>query len=81
MFKQVPTGFWESTSNQRSFMNQLATKLNITSLDGWYNITGKYITNNGGGGLLKRYEGSISKLLSAIYPEYPLCMYRLAYFF
>ncbi len=48
----------------------MATKLGITSIEGWYQITFTTMLEQGAAGLTKRYNNSVSKLLTTIYPEY-----------
>ncbi len=69
-FKPHPSRHWEVISNQRAFLDDLATKLNITDQDGWYSTTVKLLQRHGGGSLLNRYNCSLIKLLSSVYPEY-----------
>ncbi len=64
-------GFWKDISNQRIVLDALAKRLNITDQEDWYKVTRKVFVQNGAGGLLQKYSGSPSKLLAAIYPEYP----------
>ncbi len=69
--KQVPHGYWSELSNQRSLLNILANKWNISNLDGWYNISSTaFKQHDEARSLLYKYNGSISKLLSTVYPEY-----------
>ncbi len=72
---------WDQMTNQRSFMDDLAKKLNISSHGGWYSVRGADLKRNGGWGLLQKYNGSTSKLLMTIYPEYPLMMREYSYTF
>ncbi len=51
-------------------MDSLAKKLNITSVEGWYGITSKTFHEHGGAGLLDKYNGSTSKLLTTLLPDY-----------
>ncbi len=51
-------------------MEQLAKKLNITEPEGWYTITRQSLQQHGAYGLLQKYNGSLIKLLKAIYPQY-----------
>ncbi len=51
-------------------MDELAKKLNIIDKEEWYKITIKTIQQNGGSGLLSKYNGSPRKLLTTVYPEY-----------
>jgi len=57
-------------ANQRSYMDDLAKALQITDMSGWYAITRSEFAKHGGQGLLTRYNGSPSKLLRTVYPEY-----------
>ncbi len=63
-------GYWDHFANQRSFMKNLAKKLGITSDEGWYTVTTKLFHQHGGQGLLNKYNNSVIKLLSAIFPQY-----------
>ncbi len=65
------TGLWDNISYQRDFMDDLAKKLNITQPSRWYTLTSSVLKQNNGSTLLKKYAGSISKLLTTVYPEYP----------
>ncbi len=65
-------GYWKNISNQRDFLNELAKKLNITEASGWYTVTKEVLRQHGGSGLLQTYNNSPSKLLTTLFPEYPL---------
>ncbi len=67
----VPKGYWDVLSNQRSFLDNLAKKLNISSPEGWYYLTCTTFRKHNGTGLLSKYDNSPRKLLQAVYPEYP----------
>jgi hypothetical protein len=67
--KQVPNGHWSSIQNQRDFFDKLAIKLNITNPENWYNVTVNDIVQNGGSGILKRYNSSLIRALTLVYPE------------
>ncbi len=53
----------------KEFMQDLALKLNITSLDGWYNVPTTTLHKFGASSLLKKYNSFLA-LLSAAYPQY-----------
>ncbi len=53
-------------------MDGLAKKLNITDYQSWYAVSNAVIRSNGGGGLLHKFNGSPTKLLQHVYPEYPI---------
>ncbi len=63
-------GYWDDISNQRSLIDELTKKFNITDSEGWFKITAAMITKHGGATLLSKYNGSVSVLLSTICPEY-----------
>lgn len=68
---KLPYGFWNDKDNRKSFMTELGEKLNIKDFSDWYSITSEQIKNHGGDGLLRRYGGSPSKLLTSVFPQYP----------
>ncbi len=66
--RNMPYWFWNDTSVQHSFLQNLAKELNIIDQSGWYKISASLLQRHG---LLQKYNGSVSKLLSTIFPEYP----------
>src|SRR5690242_1959432 len=57
---------------RRNLLDQLAIKLDITSWQGWYEITANNIRSHPGGvSLLRQCNNSPSSLIYATYPEYP----------
>ncbi len=60
-------GHWNDLATQRSFMDDLRHKFNITD---WSVITGEMLKKYGASGLLHKYNYSPSKLLTTLYPEY-----------
>lgn len=79
-YSQLPRGYWDNISNQQSFLNDLAKKLNITSPSGWHKMSGPIIEQHGGAVLLNKYNGSITKLLSTVYPEYHILHIMLIFY-
>eukprot|EP01114_Cavostelium_apophysatum_P021400 TRINITY_DN7453_c0_g1_i1.p1 TRINITY_DN7453_c0_g1~~TRINITY_DN7453_c0_g1_i1.p1 ORF type:complete len:488 (-),score=137.23 TRINITY_DN7453_c0_g1_i1:47-1510(-) len=70
-FEKAPAGFWDDKRNQREFMDDLASALELNSREDWYRVTVKQVHENGGGGLLEVcYNNSLSRALAEIYPEY-----------
>ncbi len=64
-------GYWDNINNQRAFLDKLAKKLNITDQRGWYNIKLSQIMEyNGGGLVIGKYDGSLVKLITTVFPEY-----------
>jgi hypothetical protein len=62
--------------NQRSFLDQVASTLNVKSMDDWYSVSAEKITSVGGTGLLKFYGYSMRKMLKAVYPTHPWKDYK-----
>ncbi len=70
-FSHVPTGYWNDITNQRSFISDVVQELKIGDQEGWYSrLTCATLRKHGGSGLLEKYNGSTSKLLTTLYPEY-----------
>jgi hypothetical protein len=63
-------GFWNQQKNQKQFMNWLGNELGFKQMDDWYQITGKIIEENGGVGLLQKYNNSLIEVIESIYPNY-----------
>ncbi len=72
LFEKVPQGFWDNTANQRSYLDWLASQLNITKAEDWYSVKVSDVVTRRGGSLLSRYGGSLSKALMHNYPEHKL---------
>ncbi len=58
-------------SNQRAFLDELAKKLNVRTIDGWYSVATTAVVEHGGSGLITKYK-SMKTLLQTVYPEYHL---------
>lgn len=71
-FQHSPKNYYKSLDNQRQFLDHISVELNVNNLDDWYNITATEFRKRGGDGVLHHYNGSISKMLKTLYPEY-LC--------
>ena len=70
-FQKRPNGYWKDENNVKEYMEWLKQKLGYTTMDDWYKINQKDIYNNYGGGLLTHYyNGSPSKLVIEMYPNY-----------
>jgi hypothetical protein len=57
----MPRGHWHDLNNQRTFFDQVANKLNITSPQGWENVTVKQVEKLGGTFVKHYYNGSLGK--------------------
>ena len=67
--RKKPKYFWESIENQRKFMTELFQKLRLSSNDDWKYVKKRHFIENKGTNLIKYYDGDLSALLSAIYPD------------
>ncbi len=64
-------------AHQRTFVNYIAKKLNITKQEDWYKLKFKDYVKVGGTGLLTKYHYSPSKLLATVLSEYLHCWTNL----
>jgi hypothetical protein len=46
--QRVPAGFWRDSANQQAFFDWTMQTKEMTSLDGWYKVTGSDIAKMGG---------------------------------
>jgi len=71
-FSNAPHTYWASADNQRKFMNEMAVKLgfNPEDMESWYRVTNQTLLDNGASALLKKHEGSLFSLFSAVFPEH-----------
>lgn len=60
---------WSATITQRQELERVGTRLGITSLEGWYQISLRDVIANGGGGLMAYYGNSLFKALRSAYPD------------
>jgi hypothetical protein len=65
----APQGFWSKPINQKTFLQEFQTTMNLKSMEDWQSVRAKDIVKHGGSGLMKRYNGSIRKLLSTLHPQ------------
>jgi len=66
--------YWNSRENRIRFLSELATKVGFTfssnDLSNWYSVSIKDFQENGGMGLLSKFQGSPYKLLKFVFPDY-----------
>lgn len=67
---KVTRGFWQNNDNKCYFIEVLANKKKYMQYNDLYNLTGEIIKENGGGGLIDIYNGSIYMMIKDIYPSY-----------
>ena len=75
--KKVPNGHWKNKDNHKIYCEYLFKKLGYTTMEDWYKTIRKDIRKNGGGGLLECcYNGSVTQLLKAVYPDYKWFIFK-----
>jgi hypothetical protein len=78
-FPRVITGFWESESNQKTFMDWMGKQLSFKELEDWYQVRVEDFNKYGGRGLLVHYYGdSKIKALTTIYAEHDWIPWKFA---
>eukprot|EP01127_Copromyxa_protea_P017809 TRINITY_DN5486_c0_g1_i1.p1 TRINITY_DN5486_c0_g1~~TRINITY_DN5486_c0_g1_i1.p1 ORF type:complete len:518 (+),score=38.37 TRINITY_DN5486_c0_g1_i1:202-1755(+) len=73
---KVPLKHWDDVDNVKAYLEWLRDELDIRTIDGWYSVKTQDFINNKGRGLLTKYSGSVSKLLTTVYPEANWQMWR-----
>ena len=74
-FNIRPKGFWDNIENCKKFMDNLYIKLNYSSMEDWYNVIEKDISDNKGINILNKYKNTIN-LLQNIYPDYDWIIWK-----
>lgn len=64
-----PRGYWNDAGNHREGLEWLGARLGVREVTDWDGVTVVDVVKEGGAGLLKRYGGSLSSALAAVYPE------------
>ena len=64
-------GHWKDVNNQRTFFDQAAKQLGISSSnpEEWYKVSKEDIIKLGGSGILQYYQNSFTKALATVYKE------------
>lgn len=55
--------------NQRRFLEEISQRLNMHSLDDWYNVSTAEFKALNGHGFLSHYKGSLISGLMKVYPS------------
>lgn len=69
--KSIPSAAWDEVGFCREFLSDIAKERGFpaTQLAGWKEVTNKEVGAAGGGGLLRKYEGSLRAALAEAFPE------------
>src|SRR5690349_16646044 len=67
-FSKVPHNYWKDKTNQLKALRELEGKLKISQPEDWYRIKNSNVIEQGGKALLYQYNGSLSRMLSTLYP-------------
>ena len=74
-FTKTFKNYWASMENQREYMDDLGRKLGFKAgdMEAYYSLTRKDLLENGGGGILKQYKGSLPNIvMKALRSSYPV---------
>jgi hypothetical protein len=69
-FTQTEAKFWNSVDNQKLFLERISPELGVKCLDDWYKIKPIELRNRGGGKLLDKYDDSMYRVFTSLYPEH-----------
>jgi hypothetical protein len=67
--ERKPNGHWDDLYNQKAFFDELAIRLNIKKPEDWYSVSVEKVMKMGGSFIHKRYNGSLMRALSGVYPR------------
>jgi hypothetical protein len=63
-------GYWRKVKNQKIFLDNLASKLNIQHPEDWYRVTTKMVLAEGGTFIRDHYNGSLIKGKQILYTKW-----------
>lgn len=69
-FPHVPRGHFDDPQNRAECVNWLAERLGIDRLDGWYEVSVRDVSREGGRKILRRFGDSLSDMLVTVYPDH-----------
>jgi len=77
-FSKTPRNYWKSIEKHREFMDALGTKLGFKEgeREGWYAVSHRLISENGGSKILAQYNGSLPDLLATVYSDYSWSIWK-----
>jgi len=67
LFKMKPMGYWKKKENRVAYVLWVAKKLNIETIDGWYQVNRSHFAQLQGAGLLQTH--TIPELVEEAYPN------------
>lgn len=70
-FPRTNSELWNDDQMQRDFLLELGRKFGYSSEIDWLSLSKNDIIWLGGGGLLEKMQGSLSRVLSIIFPAHP----------
>lgn len=77
-FSYVPKAVWATPNLPARFLSALGTKMKISSMEEWYQISAHEIEQNGGASLLEYYDSSVYETLSAAFPDHQWKSWRFS---
>eukprot|EP00028_Trichosphaerium_sp_Am-I-7-wt_P015347 CAMPEP_0168510168 /NCGR_PEP_ID=MMETSP0405-20121227/1269_1 /TAXON_ID=498012 /ORGANISM="Trichosphaerium sp, Strain Am-I-7 wt" /LENGTH=301 /DNA_ID=CAMNT_0008527883 /DNA_START=1 /DNA_END=903 /DNA_ORIENTATION=- len=71
LFNHVPRMYWRDIENQKAVFDKVAINLGIKVLQDWYSLSTADVKPFGADSILwSKYEGSLSKCLMTLYPNF-----------
>jgi hypothetical protein len=70
LFLLSPEGFWNDINNQKRYIEWFKVKMNIQTIEEWYNIKLEDFLNNKGYMLIEYYNNSYSNVIKSFFPNY-----------
>jgi len=71
-FNSVPRKFWDSLQNKKSYIAYLVLELKLreNDMEELYRLKQSDFRLHNGNGLLAKFDGSVSRLISTVFQEY-----------
>jgi hypothetical protein len=63
-YNRKPAKYWQDISHQRTFFENLASKLNIQKPEDWYKVSIETFVQHGGAFVNNYYQGSLVRGIS-----------------
>lgn len=65
--KRLPHSHWNSSENQRLFLEKIKKRFNIQEPTDWGKVSVRELKNAGGESILRRYQSSLLNCLKSVY--------------
>jgi hypothetical protein len=69
--EKTPARFWADQSNRKRYLDWLAIRLGVTTLEDWYRVTDVDFRRHGGRGLTAFFDNSPVAVVMSTYTDFP----------